>query len=198
MQNLGLSTSTPRTEGRLKSIFWPSIQNQTDIDYLGRQGFWLCLIPACESLVFAVIYRRFPPVRLVFLGYFLFYASAAIGIRERDRFAASAAFLVFLLSLIDYLRISAAGASRGVFDFGGVLNYFIAALLLANVRATWVAAASLSGADYTSERLNETMIDKFSDQMPALVWPVLRFVFAAAAVLLIGWLLWGQIRIHRV
>jgi hypothetical protein len=197
MQNLGLSTSTPRTESRLKSIFWPSIQNQTDVDYLGRQGFWLCLIPAGQSLLFAMIYRRFPAVRVVFLGYFLFYASAAIGIRERDRLAASAAFLVFLLSLINYLRVAAAGASRGLFDFGGVLNYFIAALLLANVRATWIAAASLRGADFTSERLNETMIDKFSDRMPALVWPVLRFVFAVAAVLLIGWLLWGQIVMRR-
>jgi hypothetical protein len=41
------------------------------------------------------------------------------------------------------------------------------------------------------------MIDKFSDRMPALVWPVLRFVFAVAAVLLIGWLLWGQIVMKR-
>ena len=120
--HLGLSASTPPTEGRLKSILWPSIRNQTDIDYLSRQGFWLCLIPAFQSLLFAVIYRRVHSIRVVFLGYFLFYAFAAIGIRERDRFAALAAFVVFLLTLINYVRVSVAGASRGLFDFGGVLN----------------------------------------------------------------------------
>lgn len=38
MQTLGLTDSAPRTEGRLKSLFWPSIQTGHDVDYLGTQG----------------------------------------------------------------------------------------------------------------------------------------------------------------
>jgi hypothetical protein len=34
MQSLGLSGSRPRTEGKLKSLFWPSIASDTDVDYL--------------------------------------------------------------------------------------------------------------------------------------------------------------------
>jgi hypothetical protein len=39
MQTLGLSDSTPRTESRLKSLFWPTIQTGSDVDYLGAQGY---------------------------------------------------------------------------------------------------------------------------------------------------------------
>jgi hypothetical protein len=51
MQTLGLSDSTPRTESRLKSLFWPSIQTGSDVDYLGAQGYWFCTIPVLLSLV---------------------------------------------------------------------------------------------------------------------------------------------------
>src|SRR6266436_4591073 len=37
MQTLGLSDSTPRSESRLKSLFWPSIQSSSDVDYLGAR-----------------------------------------------------------------------------------------------------------------------------------------------------------------
>jgi len=42
MQTLGLSDSTIRSESRLKSLFWPSIQSGADVDYLAVQGFWVC------------------------------------------------------------------------------------------------------------------------------------------------------------
>jgi hypothetical protein len=37
MQTLGLSDSMPRSESRLKSLFWPSIESSSDVDYLGAQ-----------------------------------------------------------------------------------------------------------------------------------------------------------------
>lgn len=40
METLNLSDSTPRSESRLKSLFWPSIQNGADVDYLGTPGYW--------------------------------------------------------------------------------------------------------------------------------------------------------------
>ncbi len=55
METLGLSDSSQRSDGRLKSLFWPSIQNGTDVDYLGTQGYWVCTIAAVLSCVFLVI-----------------------------------------------------------------------------------------------------------------------------------------------
>ena len=54
MQTLGLSDSTDRTESRLKSLFWSSIQTGTDVDYLGTQGYWVCTVVAILSFVFFV------------------------------------------------------------------------------------------------------------------------------------------------
>ncbi len=54
MQTLGLSDSTPRTEGRLKSLFWPSVQSGSDVDYLGAQGYWVCTLVAGLSFVLMV------------------------------------------------------------------------------------------------------------------------------------------------
>ena len=51
MQTLGLSESTPRTDSRLKSLFWPSITSGADVDYLGAQGYWVCSAIAILTLV---------------------------------------------------------------------------------------------------------------------------------------------------
>src|SRR5215468_7035982 len=57
METLGLSESSARSDGRLKSLFWPSIQNGTDVDYLGTQGYWVCMIVAALSVRVAVVRR---------------------------------------------------------------------------------------------------------------------------------------------
>jgi hypothetical protein len=55
MEILGLAESTPKTESRLKSLFWPSIQSGADVDYLGAQGYWVCTIVAVMSFVFLAL-----------------------------------------------------------------------------------------------------------------------------------------------
>jgi hypothetical protein len=44
----------PRTEGRLKSLLWPSIRNGNDVDYLGAQGYWVCALVAVGSFVLSL------------------------------------------------------------------------------------------------------------------------------------------------
>src|SRR5260370_21716816 len=66
MQTLGLSDSIPRSESRLKSLFWPSIQSSSDVDYLGAQGYWVCAVIAVLSFVVLVISSH------PFLGGFVF------------------------------------------------------------------------------------------------------------------------------
>ena len=87
METLGLSGSTPRTEGRLKSLFWPSIQNGTDVDYLGVQGYWVCTIVGVSSLVFNALSGQTIAGIFVLLYYYL----GGVGVRERSRYAAVAA-----------------------------------------------------------------------------------------------------------
>src|SRR5262250_1864628 len=58
MQTLGLSDSTVRTESRLKSLFWPSIQSGADVDYLAVQGFWVCTIVGVLGLVLLTLTRQ--------------------------------------------------------------------------------------------------------------------------------------------
>ena len=93
MQTLGLSDSTPRQESRLKSLFWPTIQNEGDVDYLTQQGFWICFIVALITLVTEFISGNLLAGSFEFIFYFL----SGIGIRERSRFAAVSAFSAYLL-----------------------------------------------------------------------------------------------------
>ena len=55
MQTLGLSGEAKRSERWLKSIFWPTVENAWDVDYLGRQGFWICLIIAAFQIVVSLV-----------------------------------------------------------------------------------------------------------------------------------------------
>ena len=85
METLGLSDSTTRSEGRLKSLFWPSIKNGADVDYLGAQGYWVCTLIAIVSFIFSLATGA-PVVGAVI---FLFYYLSGVGVRERSRYAAA-------------------------------------------------------------------------------------------------------------
>jgi hypothetical protein len=71
MQTLGLSDSTPHTEGRWKSLFWPSIETPGDVDYLGAQGHWVCAIVALVSVVMLILRANSIIGPLVFLYYYI-------------------------------------------------------------------------------------------------------------------------------
>ena len=58
MQTLGLSDSTIRSESRLKSLFWPSIQSGADVDYLAVQGFWVCTMVGVVAFAFSTLARQ--------------------------------------------------------------------------------------------------------------------------------------------
>jgi hypothetical protein len=175
MQTLGLSDSTPRTEGRLKSLFWPSITNDADVDYLTTQGFWVCMLIAVLSLAASF----FSPVPMVNAAQAVYYLLAAIGVRERSRFAALCAFLSYALAAL----VAQKYTGRGI----GVTEVLFMALLLANVRAVWLADAwrQTNRPDESPDRMAETLMDRISDQMPPAVWPAGRFLFYVIACVLI-------------
>jgi hypothetical protein len=175
MQTLGLSESTPRSESRLRALFWPSIQSAADVDYLGTQGYWICTIVAVLSFIFLLIASQ-PFAALITFPLIYF---GGVGVRERSWLAAAIVFVYFLTDTLLTLGALLSGA--------GIVRIVILALLFANLRATWIASqwAPQSQEAELPPRLSATWGDKFSDQLPAKIWPKVRIVYYIFSLLLL-------------
>jgi len=166
MQTLGISDSTARSESRLKSLFWPSIESGADVDYLAVQGYWVCTLVA--TLSFVVLFATGQPILAVVV--FLLFHFGGVGVREHSRFAATVVFVYYVIDLLAGFKLLV--GSPG----GTVLRVIITALLLSNLRATCIAAHWQSGSDEAAlpVRLNDTWTDKFANKWPAWLWPKVR------------------------
>jgi hypothetical protein len=170
MQTLGLSDSTPRTESRWRALLWPTIRNEGDFDYITAQGFWICFIVATVTVVFSVLTGS--PWSGAFEGTFFFLAG--LGVRQRSRVAAVTAFSAYLLSALVLQRYTGSG-------FGMVRIIFLA-LLFANIRGNWLSSRwAQDQQPDPPPRLNQTIGDKLSDQLPRFLWPKIRIVFYVLA-----------------
>jgi len=161
METLGLSDSSPRSESRLKSLFWPSITTASDVDYLGAQGYWICLLVAVLSFGFLAMTGQ----AITGVATLLFYYFGGVGVRERSRYAAAVVFVMYALDAL--------------FGGLGIVRIMIGALLLSNLRATWIAATWKPDSDEAAlpPRLNETWSDKVVDRFPMWIWPKVRIAY---------------------
>ena len=167
METLDLSGSTPRSESRLKSLFWPSIQTATDVDYLGAQGYWVCTVVALLS--FGVLVSTGQAISAV--ATLLFYYLGGVGVRERSRYAAAVVLLMYLVDTF--------------FTGLGVVRILIGALLVSNMRATWIAAQWKPDSEEAAlpPRLGDTMSDKFADRLPQWLWPKVRIPYYVLSII---------------
>ncbi len=185
MQTLGLSGETRRSDGVLKSLFWPTVDNAWDVDYLGRQGLAICTAVAAVQLVMAFLAGN--PVYLVFgLAAAIVFLLGGLGVREGSWPAAAMVFSLYVAGLL-------AGMARGLPP--GVVSVIIAGVLLSNLRATILAATwKPAGEDEDKPaRFNESILDFLTDQLPARTWPVLRYVFYFAASIFLLLILAGLV-----
>jgi hypothetical protein len=168
MQTLDLSGTAPQSENRLKSLFWPSIHNATDVDYLGSQGYWICALVAVFSFLTSSVAGH-PIAGFCTLLYFYI---GGVGVREKSVFAAIVVFILFLAD---------------TFAEPGILKFFGCVLLLSNMRATFIASFWDPGVAEAEApmRFNDTWTDKFADQLPAWLWPKIRYGYYVFAVLLL-------------
>ncbi len=169
MQTLGLSDSTTRSESRLKSLFWPSIQSGADVDYLAVQGFWVCTVVGVLSFAFLGLGGQPINGLVVFLLFYL----GGVGVREHNPFAAGIMLVYYVLDfLASFVFIL---NSPGI----GIVRVIIVALLFSNLRATWIAGNWKPESEEAAlpPRLGETFADKFSDQWPAFIWPKIKVVY---------------------
>jgi hypothetical protein len=182
MQTLNLSDSMPRSEGRIKSLLWPSIQSSSDVDYLGAQGYWVCVAVAVLSFVLLIIADQ--PIIGTFV--LLFYYLGGVGVRERSRYAAGCVSVAYLAEIL------ASGPS--------IVRIVLAALLLSNFRATWVAARWKPDSEEAAPipRWSETWTDKFADKLPTFLWPKVRILYYILSVCYLIFSVIGlAILIHR-
>jgi hypothetical protein len=181
MQTLGLSEPTERTDGRLKSLFWPSVKTSSDVDYLGSQGLWVCSAIGVLSAVMLTIAGS-PIVGLFVL---LMYYLAGVGVREGSRYAAGWAFVTYFGDI--------------VVTGPHIVKILVSALLLANFRAIWIASRWKPDSPESAPlpRWSETWSDKFADVWPAWVWPRLRIVFYVLSVGYLGLFLVGIVFLLR-
>jgi hypothetical protein len=180
MQTLGLSDSTPRTENRLKSLFWPSIKSGADVDYLAVQGFWVCTAVGVLSFVFLVMAGQ----PITGFAIFLLFHLGGVGVREHNPFAAA---IVLIYYLVDFLAsfLFVVTTSPGI----GVVKVIVIALLFSNLRATWIASGWKPESDEAvlPPRMGDTFADKLSDKWPAFIWPkikVLYYIFSFVLLVL--------------
>jgi hypothetical protein len=179
MQTLGLSGESKRSDGWLKSIFWPSVENAWDVDYLGRQGFWICLVIAVFQLLVALVTGN-PIVLVTGVAAALVFLLGGMGVREGSWPAAALVFAIYFVGLLFTM-------ANG--QFPGFLAVIASALLLSNLRAAFLASEwRPAGEDEDRPtRFNDTLGDKLADQLPAKAWPILQipfFVIAALVLLL--------------
>jgi hypothetical protein len=181
MQTLGLSGKNERSDGRLKSLFWPTVANAWDVDYLGQQGFWICFLIAVLLFGFSLVSGS--PL-LIALGFFggLLYFTGGMGVREK---CWPAAALILACYFVDTLATMLTGP---FLTPGQVVRFVVLALLLTNLRATFIASEwkpAAEGHDVPL-RFNESLRDKLVDSWPPILWPRLQLPFYILAVL---WLL---------
>jgi hypothetical protein len=190
MQTLGLSGESRRSDGRLKSIFWPTVENAWDVDYLGQQGFWICVIVAVFQLVGGA-FSGSPIVLCTSAVGALVFMIGAMGVREGSWPAAALVFGLYFAGIL---------ASMAVGQLPGILSIIAAAVLLPNVRAAFLASGWRPAAEGEDRpmRFNETVRDKFVDQLPAKAWPVLQVpFFSLAGILLLLSLLGAGVMLWR-
>jgi hypothetical protein len=106
----------------------------------------------------------------------VFFYLGGVGVRENSRVAAASVFALY---------------ATNTFLQPGVLGVLIAALLLSNLRATWLASTWKLGSEQAAAppRLAETFGDKFSDQVPRWLWPKIRiiyYIFSACMLALVA------------
>jgi hypothetical protein len=178
MQTLGLASEIKPTDGMFKRLFWPTIENQYDLDLVSVQGFWVCVVVGVLSFVVLLATGQIWAGALVAVTYVL----GATGVRERS---VAAAVLIFVCYMTDRVGGLFMGQpSIGVIPIASML------LLFANVRATilahrWRRFGTPEQTD-AIELAQGSLTEKVANVMPAKVWPIGRFVFFPLAGVLLA------------
>ena len=149
-----------------KRLLWPAIVNDADVDTVTRQGFWLCVALSVLTLLSGLVGGD----KFAVLSSAAFMFAAAIGVRNHSIPAAVAVLAVYLGERLLLLRLgqNPIGMTPGI----------VTALLIANVRATWLAAQiAAKRTEPPPVPLASTIPEKFADVFPIRIWPYAQWMF---------------------
>ena len=151
------------------------------MDYLGAQGYWVCSIVATISMLFLIATGS--PVTGILTG--LFFYLGGVGVRERSRYAAIIVFAYYLIDTLLLMQL-------------GVVRIILIALLLSNVRATFIAANWNPGSEEAAlpPRMDDTFGDKFADRFPQWLWPKVRILYYAYSGIFLALTLIGLVMLR--
>lgn len=186
MSTLGLDGRPQSEDTLLQRIFWPR-NHAGDADALGQQGYWVCLFVGVISAGISV-FTGHPFLGLLVLA---FYWLGGIGVREHS---VAAAIIVALGYIAAFVFAVALGR------FPGLVDLAITAILLGNIRGTYVASSWRAKGDpeVFPDRLNTTFFDWLVDQLPAKLWPKGRYAFFSVTVLYAALMAFAMVGImHR-
>ena len=185
MGYLGLSEPIEKQDNIFQRLFWPG-DHAGEVDSLGQQGFWVCLVVAIPSAIVLAFQGHW----IIGLLTFVFFGLGGIGVREHSTPAAVLVAVAYLLNL-------AASLLAGLPP--GFLSLAAAVLLIANIRGRWIAArwAKRGDPDAFPERMRETLKDRIVDQMPARVWPKAKAPFFCIAGVYMLLVVAGTIMVAR-
>ncbi len=178
MQTLGLTSKPQPTDNIFKRLLWPSIENLYDVDLIGQQGFWLCVLVGVISGIMLVF------IGMPWMGLFIAvtYFFGGCGVRQRSIAAAATIFTLYLLNFLVSLYLGQRA--------NPILPIIALMLLFANIRGTVLAHGWMNapepGEDPTlPERSATTLPDRFANKLPAILWPKVRYVFFVFAVIFV-------------
>ncbi|HVI78803.1 MAG TPA: hypothetical protein VM715_11710, partial [Candidatus Acidoferrum sp.] len=145
--------------------------------------YWICALIAVVSFVFSLM-QGSPLLAITLLLFFYF---GGVGVRQRDPLAAGMVFLFYAVDTVTTVFFMVFASPWGM----SVFRILVTALLLSNVRATWIASKWKTDSEEAAlpPRLNETWSDKFVDQLPTVLWPKARiayYVFGACVLTLVS------------
>jgi hypothetical protein len=151
------------------------------VDYLGAQGYWVCTFVAVLACLTSLLTGQI----ILAASLLLFFYFGGVGVRERDLFAAVIVFAFYALDTLISITFLLFTSPWGMI----VLRVIVSALLLSNLRATWIASNWEPNSERAAlpPRLGETFADKFADLWPAWIWPKVRIIYYifSLAVLLV-------------
>jgi hypothetical protein len=102
-----------------------------------------------------------------------------VGVREHNPFAAAIMLVYYVVDFLASLFFVALN-SPGI----GVVKVIVIALLLSNLRATWIAGSWKPDSEEAAlpPRLGDTFFDKLADKWPAFLWPKVRVLYYVFSV----------------
>ncbi len=124
MQTLGLSDSTPKSEGRLRSLLWPRIHSDVAASTAAQNAMYAGFVVAALTSVFVLL--RITPASSLLDA--VLFAALGFGVR---RFSITAS----ILALVLYVANVVTSIVHGAIGSGIVVSIIITSLFISGIRA---------------------------------------------------------------